>query len=106
MSAAVVDLRGEVVATVGAVADEDTVRIIREALARALRGEVQSVVFIGVGVSRQTSKTVNHRLDELERIANRSADVIVRLAALDEWRRQTEFRLSKVEDRKPRLTSQ
>ena len=69
-------------------------------------GVIGSVVFIGVGVSRQTSKTVNHRLDELERIANRSADVIVRLAALDEWRRQTEFRLSKVEDRKPRLTSQ
>ena len=48
MSDTVVSLRGDAIAATGAVADEDTVRIIREALARALRGEVQSVVFIGI----------------------------------------------------------
>jgi len=65
---------------------------------------VAAAILISVGITRNDRKTIKDRLLLLEGIANKSSEVLVRLAALDEWKRQTEYRLGKVEDARRRQT--
>lgn len=63
---------------------------------------ILAAALIGIGMSRRDREAANNRLASLEKIANNSSEVLVRLAGFDEWKRQTEFRLGKVEDRMSR----